>query len=222
MAGQGNGKRHTESRWPGGVPAIRYPERAIIDSLLPAMVERRSAVLTAAPALVHVWGFTGTGGAEEINAAGVTEFSPDDAPVVAGSPILEIAARMMTGMGGRLWGFGLAYRSLAEATVREVGGAAQSESTARLQDRPTAEEVWVATIFDARGHEYTQLRYLYLPDLEPIGWDADTLDRRSTIDDWFDRAYRGIVSAHVWAAALALDATRNHTILGQLQRHLRR
>jgi hypothetical protein len=202
---------------------IRYPERSVIDALFPAMIARRRGVSAIDTALVHLWGFLGTGEADDGNVAGFAAFSPDDTPTTAGSPILDIATRMMTGMGGGLWGFGLAYRTLADAVVRYTDSPAETTSTAqpdRLQDRCTTEEVWVATIFDARGREYTQVQYVHMPGLEPMAWDSDTLDERSTILDWFERVDKGVISAHVWAAAVALDANRNRSVLEELEHRL--
>jgi|GEM_PF-6826995 len=205
------------------MPEIRYPDRSLIGSLLPAMVERRSSAPESDTALVHVWGFTGTGRPEETNAAGFTPFSPDETPN-EGSPILEIATRMMQGMGGRLWGFGLASRTVVEAVHRELddsedpaGPTVSVSRPSRPINGPDAEEVWAATIFDARGLEYTQLQYLHLPDLEPIVWDDDTMPQSA---NWIDRMSQGVIVAHVWAAAMALDADLNRDVLEDIQRKL--
>ncbi|WP_433207763.1 hypothetical protein ACQP1G_22610 [Nocardia sp. CA-107356] len=204
---------------------IRYPDRSIIDTLFPTMIERRRGAETTAPALVHVWGFMGTGEPGDASAAGVAEFWSDSAPTTAGSPILDIAGRMMSGMGGQLWGFGLACRITANLVVREIRNPPEVTTAAKPdepRDGSNAEEVWVATIFDARGGEYTRMQYVHLPDLEPITWDSDTLDKRSTTRDWMDRVENGIISAHIWAAALTLDANRNRSVLQQLERRLLR
>lgn len=205
------------------MPEIRYPDRTLIGTLLPAMVGRRSSAPADDSALVHVWGFTGTGRPDETNAAGFTPFSPDDAPG-EGSPILDIATRMMTGMGGRLWGFGLASRTVIESVHRELDDTADPRKPtvtvsrpARPVTGPDTEEVWAATIFDARGREYTQLQYLHLPELEPIVWDDDTMPQ---VAGWINRMAQGVIVAHVWAAAMALDARRNHGVLDVIQHRL--
>ncbi|MFI5541309.1 hypothetical protein ACIA5H_33490 [Nocardia sp. NPDC051900] len=222
MCGRRNPKRNNNSRRPDTVPAIRYPARSVIDILLPAMITRRSGAPTTDIGLVHIWGFTGTGEDDSASAAGFAEFSPNDTPTVAGSPILDIAGRMMAGMNGRLWGFGLAHQAAADAVVHGIDN--QPDPITSSPDGPeessTTEEVWAASIFDARGREITQLRYVHLPELEPITFDSDTLDRRSTIHDWIDRVQTGVISAHVWAAALALDAQRNRAVLAQLEQRL--
>ncbi|MGW5730172.1 hypothetical protein [Nocardia beijingensis] len=217
MSGRRNHKRNTSTRRSDTVPAIRYPARSVIDILLPAMITRRSGAPTSDTGLVHIWGFTGTGDDDSTSAAGFAEFSPNDSPTVAGSPILDIAGRMMTGMHGRLWGFGLAHQAAADAVVHGIHNEPDTSTTA---PDSTPEEVWAASIFDARGREITQLRYVHLPELEPITFDSDTLDRRSTIHDWIDRVQTGVISAHVWAAALALDAQRNRAVLAQLEQRL--
>ncbi|MER7453718.1 hypothetical protein ABTW96_25920 [Nocardia beijingensis] len=217
MSGRRNHKRNTSTRRSDTVPAIRYPARSVIDILLPAMITRRSGAPTSDTGLVHIWGFTGTGDDDSTSAAGFAEFSPNDSPTVAGSPILDIAGRMMAGMHGRLWGFGLAHQAAADAVVHGIDNEPDTGTTA---PDSTPEEVWAASIFDARGREITQLRYVHLPELEPITFDSDTLDRRSTIHDWIDRVQTGVISAHVWAAALALDAQRNRAVLAQLEQRL--
>ncbi|MEU2105174.1 MULTISPECIES: hypothetical protein [unclassified Nocardia] len=217
MSGRRNHKRNTSTRRSDTVPAIRYPARSVIDILLPAMITRRSGAPTTDTGLVHIWGFTGTGGDDSASAAGFAEFSPNDSPTVAGSPILDIAGRMMAGMHGRLWGFGLAHQAAADAVVHGIDNEPDPGTTS---PNATTEEVWAASIFDARGRESTQLRYVHLPELEPITFDSDTLDRRSTIHDWIDRVQTGVISAHVWAAALALDAQRNRAVLAQLEQRL--
>ncbi|MGF6882550.1 hypothetical protein ABIA39_001492 [Nocardia sp. GAS34] len=205
------------------MPAIRYPDRSLIGTLLPAMSDRRSGAPADDTALVHVWGFTGTGRPDETNAAGFTPFSPGESRT-EGSPILDIATRMMEGMGGRLWGFGLASRTVVEAVHRELDETDTSGGPRVSVSRPlaartglAAEEVWAATIFDGRGREYTRIQYLHLPDLEPIIWDDDTVPQSAA---WIDRMAAGVVVAHVWAAAMALDATRNHGVLEHIQRKL--
>jgi hypothetical protein len=208
------------------MPVIRYPDRSVVDSLLTTMITRRSSAPDAERELVHIWGFTGTGRSGEHNAAGLTPFNPDEIPDTEGSPILEIATRMMEGMGGRLWGFGLAHRTLSEAVSRDIGhsegGPSRAKSiTVRRPSNPVvgpnAEEVWAATIFDARGHEYTYLQYLHMPELEPILWDDDTLSETA---DWIDRIAQGVIAAHVWAATMALDAVGNEAIVADIQRRL--
>ena len=205
------------------MPEIRYPDRSLIGTLLPAMVGRRSSAPAGDNTLVHIWGFTGTGRPDETNAAGFTPFSPEDDPS-EGSPILDIATRMMEGMGGRLWGFGLASRTVIEAVHRELDDTADPGKPVVSVSRPvapitgpSAEEVWAATIFDARGREYTHIQYLHLPDLEPIIWDDDTTPQSA---GWIDRMAEGVIVAHVWAAAMALDSTRNHGVLDDIQHKL--
>ncbi len=223
MSGRRNHQRQSRVGRPDAVPAVRYPSRSTIEALLPAMIARRSSAPAIDPDLVHVWGFTGTGENDAASAAGFAAFSPGDSVVTAGSPILDIAGRMMTGMGGRLWGFGLAHRAAADAVARGIDGDTAEATTPPPSGPPgpsSAEEVWAATIFDARGREFTQLRYVHLAELEPITFDGDTLDQRSTIQDWIDRVEAGVISAHVWAAALALDADRNRAVLGELEHRL--
>ncbi|WP_159846840.1 hypothetical protein [Nocardia sp. CY41] len=222
MSGRRNHKRNSSTRRPDTVPAIRYPARSVLDMLLPAMITRRSSAPSLDTGLVHIWGFTGTGEDDSASAAGFAEFSPNDTPTVAGSPILDIAGRMMAGMHGRLWGFGLAHQAAADTIVHGIDNQPDmtSASPDGSEEVSTTEEVWAASIFDARGREITQLRYVHLPELEPITFDSDTLDRRSTIHDWIDRVQTGVISAHVWAAALALDAQRNRAVLAQLEQRL--
>jgi hypothetical protein len=220
MSGRRNHKRSSSIRRTDTAPAIRYPARSIIDTLLPAMISRRSSAPVTDLGLVHIWGFTGTGDDDTSSAAGFAEFSPDDSPTVAGSPILDIAGRMMAGMHGRLWGFGLAHRAAADAVVHGTDNRSDTTTSTPPEEPSTTEEVWAASIFDARGRETTQLRYVHMPELEPITFDDDTLDQRSTIHDWIDRVQTGVISAHVWAAALALDAQRNRSVLAQLEQRL--
>ncbi|WP_043738881.1 hypothetical protein [Nocardia asiatica] len=223
MSGRRNSQQYNGVRRPDALPEVRYPARPTIEALLPAMIARRSSAPATDPDLVHIWGFTGIGENDTGSAAGFAEFSPGGTGATAGSPILDIAARMMAGMYGRLWGFGLAHRAAADAVAHGIDSDADEAVARPPSGSPgpsIAEEVWAASIFDARGREFTQLRYVHLAELEPITFDGDTLEGPATVRDWIDRVATGVVSAHVWAAALALDADRNGAILGELERRL--
>ncbi|WP_433525633.1 hypothetical protein ACQPZ2_12210 [Nocardia pseudovaccinii] len=89
----------------------------------------------------------------------------------------------------------------------------------RLRERPTADEICAATIFDACGREYTSALYIHMPELGPTVWESNTLDGTDSIRAWIDRFDEGTVSAHVWVATIALDPDRNRNVLNRLRAH---
>jgi hypothetical protein len=211
-------RREAEARDPER-PAPPAPNRALIDRLLPRMIDTRGADRPGDPRAartVHIWALAALG----------TEYAVLDPAVLdadlPGSPIVAATQRLMTQLPEHgVWGFGIACWLVGElfsqadssnaAIPDEVRAAMNSRS---LQDRPSAETYCAAMIFDSRGRSYNAIRPLYIPELGAITWQQKTLNRAST-DDWIRRFDAGAPSAHVWAAATALNAA-NRAVLKRL------
>ncbi|MEU7628517.1 hypothetical protein AB0C34_00835 [Nocardia sp. NPDC049220] len=197
-------------------PTIRYPPRATIDALLTAMMAERKAD-TADPNIdtVHFWGFAS---ADNLMAQETAHTAIVLDPDAERSPILDSAAWLMRRLSGRLWGFGLAYRTVGEMFAGTDGvpeDAIRAARSGRLNERAGADEMYAATIFDARAWSYTALTYTHLPELGPTPtWINDT--RKST-DSWIALFDQRAVAAHAWAAAIALDPDGNHATVARLR-----
>ncbi|WP_330228881.1 hypothetical protein OHA40_22625 [Nocardia sp. NBC_00508] len=210
--------RHTPKahRKPPTASTIRYPPSATVDAILATMMAERSAD-TAAPDAdtIHFWGFACADHPTTQEAAHTAIVVDPDAER---SPILDAAEWLIRRFPGRLWGFGLAYRTIGEMFTGPGGvpqDAIQAAMTGRLHERPAADEVCAATIFDARGFTYTSLTYAHLPELGPTPtWVGDT---RTNTESWIELFDRRVVAAHAWAAAITLDPDANHAAIARLR-----
>ena len=59
--------------------------------------------------------------------------------------------------------------------------------------------------------------YAHLPELGLTGWHEDTLEDSASTGEWIRRFEAGVVSAHVWAAAVTQDPTRNRAVVHRLR-----
>ncbi len=161
--------------------------------------------------IIHFWGFARTGDPATHDTAHIA-IDPD--PDAARSPVLDSAEWLMRRFPGRIWGFGLAYRTFGELFTRP-GDALRAARAGRTDQRDTVETICAATIFDARARAYTALTYTHLPELTPPPtWMDDT---RETTDTWIDLFDRRSAAAHAWAAAITLDPEANHTAITRLR-----
>ncbi|ATL72524.1 hypothetical protein CRH09_39835 (plasmid) [Nocardia terpenica] len=193
-----------------------------MDAILPAMMAKRSIDMVrdaSAARTVHLWGLACTD-ANTASGVAYTVVDLDSDPVK--SPILNAAAGLINRLPGRqLWGFGLACWMVGELFTGngEVPeGALRAMAEGRMKDRPTADELCAAMVFDARGRSYNAVMYVHMPELGVTSWHDDTLEDSASIDEWIGRFDAGVVSAHVWAAAITQDATRNRAVLQRLRR----
>ncbi|MBF6302739.1 hypothetical protein IU459_35180 [Nocardia amamiensis] len=197
-------------------PAIRYPPDIEIDAILARMMAERSSDVTDPDVdSIHFWGFACTDqpGTQE-TAHTVIVLDPD----AERSPILDAAEWLIRRFPGRLWGFGLAYRTIGEMFTGPGGvpqEAIQAAVAGRLSERAGADEMYAATIFDARARTYTSLTYTHLPELGPTPTWVD--DTRDNTDAWIESFDRRIVAAHAWAAAITLDPKANHAAIARLR-----
>ncbi|WP_454195612.1 hypothetical protein [Nocardia sp. Marseille-Q1738] len=195
---------------------IRYPPDTIIDALLATMLaERRAAEADPDADALHFWGFASTDDpATQETAHTVIVLDPD----AERSPILDSAEWLIHRFPGRLWGFGLAYRTIGEMFTGPGGvpdDAIRAATSGRLHERAGADEMCAATIFDARARTYTSLTYTHLPELGPTPtWVNDT---RTNTDTWIELFDQRVVAAHAWAAAITLDPDRNHAAIARLR-----
>ena len=219
-------KRRKQQRYKGVGPhsstAIRYPRRSTLDVILPAMMAKRCAEMAHNPKAaksVHLWGFAAV---DNVSTHDIGYLPVDLDAGTTGSPILDAAGQLISRIPGRLWGFGLSYWAIGEllSGSESIPEDLLADAAAgRLRERPTADEICAATIFDARGREYTSALYIHMPELGPTTWESNTLDGADSSRAWIDRFDEGIVSAHVWAAAIALDPGRNRNVLSRLRAH---
>lgn len=216
-------RRATRKRAPVE-PTPSYPRRTtIMDTILPAMLAKRSIDMVRdarAPRTVDLWGLACT----DVNiATGVayTVVDLDSDPVK--SPILDAAAALINRLVGRqLWGFGLACWMVGEMFT---GNGAVPEEMLRamagrpMKDRPTADELCAAMVFDARGRSYNAAKYVHMPELGATSWQDNPLEDSTSIDTRIARFDAGLMSAHVWAAAITQDPTRNRAVIRRLRDH---
>lgn len=195
-------------------PTIRYPPRATIDAMLAAMLAERRAD-AADIDTVHFWGFART---ENPTAHDAAHLPITLDPEAERSPILDSAEWLIRRFTSRIWGFGFAYLTVGELFTDSVPqDAIQAARAGRLSERPTADPVCAATIFDARARAYTSLTYTHLPELGPAPtWVSDT---RESTDAWVALFDQRAVAAHVWAAAITLDPSGNRAAIARLRGH---
>ncbi|MEU2035117.1 hypothetical protein [Nocardia amamiensis] len=193
-----------------------YPPHATIDALLATMMAARSADTTDQdPDTIHFWGFASTDNPTTQETAHTAIVLDPDAER---SPVLDSAEWLIRRFPGRLWGFGLAYRTIGEMFTGPGGipdDAIQAAMAGRLHERAGADEMCAATIFDARARTYTSLTYTHLPELGPTPtWVYDT---RTNTDIWIALFDQRVVAAHAWAAAISLDPNHNHAAIARLR-----
>ncbi|MGQ4599248.1 hypothetical protein [Nocardia sp. R6R-6] len=197
-------------------PTIRYPPNATIDALLATMMAEFSTESTN-PGLdtLHFWVFAG-GNTRTTQQTAHTAIVLD--PDAERSPILDAAELLIRRFMVRLWGFGLAYRTIGEMFTGPGAvppDAIRAARASRLHERAGADEMCAATIFDARGLSYTALTYTHLPELGPTPtWTNDTSANTTAWIELFDQR---AVAAHAWAAAITLDPDRNHAAIARLR-----
>ncbi|WP_040781760.1 hypothetical protein [Nocardia pneumoniae] len=192
---------------------IRYPPNATIDALLGTMMAERGNDLDTD--VIHFWGFASTDHPANQEAAHTAIVLDPDAQR---SPVLDAAEWLIRRFHRRLWGFGLAYRTIGEMFT-DPGGvphdAIQAATTGTLHERAGADDMYAATIFDARGFTHTSLTYAHLPELGPTPTSVN--DTRDNTDAWIELFDRRVVAAHAWAAAITLDPETNHAAIARLR-----
>lgn len=206
------------------VPTL-YPRRAtIMDAILPMMTAKRSIDMAReadAARIVHLWGLACTDAKPTVRVAH-TVIDLDS--TLVGSPIIDAAGRLLLRLGGRdVWGFGLACQMHGELFT-DTGtprGAVPDEVLSAmdggpLEDRPAAEKLCAAMVYDARGRAYHSIMSLHMPELGRTSWLENTLENKASINAWIGRYYAGVPSAHAWAAAITQDAARNRAVLQRL------
>jgi hypothetical protein len=163
---------------------------------------------------VHLWGL---GCTDADTAAGVAHTVVDLDSDPMKSPILDAAEGLIARLPRRLWGFGLASPMVGELFTGNDGGVPEDVRRAMdggpLKDRPTADDLCAAMVFDARGWSYNAVTYMHMPQLGATSWHDDTLADSASIDGWIDRFDAGVPSAHAWAAAIMRDAAGNRSVL---------
>ncbi|WP_280404550.1 hypothetical protein [Nocardia brasiliensis] len=200
----------------------RYPRRStIMDAILPAMMAKRSIDMlrdASATQTVHLWGLACT---DDDPASDVAYTVVDLGPAALRSPILDAAAGLINQLPGRqFWGFGLACWMMGELFSGADGipvDALRAMTDGPMKDRPTADELCAAMVFDARGHSYNAVMYVHMPELGITSWHHDTLESGASTDEWARRFDAGVVSAHVWAAAISQDVNGNRVVLKRLR-----
>ncbi|MEV6324731.1 hypothetical protein AB0M45_26615 [Nocardia sp. NPDC051787] len=196
--------------------SIRCPPDAAIDTLLTTMMAERSADTTR-PSVdtIHFWGFANTDHPTTQETAHTAIVLDPDAER---SPILDSAEWLIRRFTGRLWGFGLAYRTVGEVFTGPEGvpnEVKQAAMAGKLHERDAADEICAATIFDARARAYTALTYTHLPELGPTPtWVNDT---RGNTDSWIELFDQRVIAAHAWAAAITLDPHANRDAITRLR-----
>jgi hypothetical protein len=198
-----------------------YPGPAVItNAIIPAMMARRSADTARdvrAARTAHLWALAcTTADTTSGTAYTVVDLDAD----VVGSPILAAAEELIVRLAGRqIWGFGLVRWTRGELFT-SAGGMPEELLRAlaerSLGDRPSADDLCAATVFDSRGRSYNAVTYRHLPDLGVIGWQENTLMDSASIDAWVDRFGAGVVPAHAWVLAMAQERDRNRSVLQRI------
>lgn len=98
-----------------------------------------------------------------------------------------------------LWGFGLLFEGFCEEFSPEEIASGEVRRTmlaGHFHERPTADEMCNAVIYDARGNEWAALIYRYLPDrgVSELFTPADTITKPPLG-----------MAGFLWSAALLLD-----------------
>ncbi|WP_280454175.1 hypothetical protein [Nocardia brasiliensis] len=83
-----------------------------------------------------------------------------------------------------------------------------------LSERPAAERVIGATIYDARGGGHTSYVHVHAPELGAAHHSFDTRTRESELVAEY---VGGSLAAHAWAAALHLDQAANREAIAALR-----
>ncbi|MBB5913517.1 hypothetical protein BJY24_002384 [Nocardia transvalensis] len=122
------------------------------------------------------------------------------------NPVHFRAARMKH-TGSPLWGFGLVFEGYCEEFTPEETASGEMRRIileGRLPDRPTAEEMVNAVIYDARGNEWVALTYRYLPERGISDLFTPAAD--------FTKPPLGM-AGYLWSAALLLDPANRLRVL---------
>ncbi|WP_454195244.1 hypothetical protein [Nocardia sp. Marseille-Q1738] len=98
-----------------------------------------------------------------------------------------------------LWGFGLLFEGYCEDLTPEEAASDELRRTmldGHFHERPTADEMCNAVIYDARGNEWVALTYRYLPErgISELFTPADAITKPPLG-----------MSGFLWSAALLLD-----------------
>lgn len=198
-----------------------YPGHAVImDAIIPAMMGRYSfdTAHDAHPAhTAHLWALACTvADTTSGSAYAVVDLDAD----VVGSPILAAAEDLIVQLAGRrIWGFGLVRWTRGELFASDGGvpdELLRALNTQSMADRPGADELCAATVFDSRGRSYNAVQYKHLPDLGMVGWRENTLKNSTAVDTWIGRFEAGVVPAHAWVLAIAQERDRNRSVLQRI------
>lgn len=190
---------------------IYVPDEQTIEAVLADMLTQRAAATTegVADCVVHFWALGDVDGIVpdvfwgEVDPSGCHE---------DGSPILEYATQSLEHIPG-LWGFGISGVGWVEAFTSPEEVPAEAKVAAALgvlSERPNAEQVVGATIYDGRGGAHTSYIGLHTPELGTTHLSFDTYTRTSELVADF---HGGSLAAHTWAAALHLDKDANRAAL---------
>ncbi|GAB2700380.1 hypothetical protein [Nocardia thraciensis] len=121
-------------------------------------------------------------------------------------PVHYLAAQMKHS-GIPLWGFGLLFEGYCEEFTPEETASGEMRRImleGRLPDRPMAEEMCNAVIYDARGNEWVALTYRYLPERGISELFTPAME--------ITRPPLGL-SGYLWSAALLLDPANRPRVL---------
>ncbi|WP_280364625.1 hypothetical protein [Nocardia wallacei] len=183
-----------------GPVTIHYPNDEAIRDLTHWMLDQHRE-WDSAPIF---FGFAADAGGEMTVTAGPLE--NEETTESAMHPVHLRAAHLKhTGMP--LWGFGLVFEGYCEEFTPEETASGETRRImleGRLPDRPTAEEMANAVIYDARGNEWVALTYRYLPER-----GVSDLFTPATA---FTKPPLGL-SGYLWSAALLLDPSNRLRVL---------
>ncbi|WP_024801086.1 hypothetical protein [Nocardia sp. BMG51109] len=183
-----------------GPAPIYYPKDASIRDLTHWMLEQHED-WGAAPMF---FGLAAHPSGELAVTAGPLE--NEETEESAMNPVHFRAAQMKhTGMP--LWGFGLVFEGYCEEFTAEETASGEMRRImleGRMPERPTAEEMANAVIYDARGNEWVALTYRYLPERG--------ISDLFTPADEFTKPPLGM-SGYLWSAAMLLDPANRPRVL---------
>ncbi|WP_156959840.1 hypothetical protein [Nocardia sp. BMG51109] len=183
--------------------------RSLLITMLAARAQDVSPIHT-----VHVWGFACSDlDAGEGREVGRIVLVPEQ--IGRTTPVLDWGEQLCRRMPGT-WGFGFAYFGWVEAFDPEhpiPEDLRRAFDEGRMTERPEAEQVYAAHVFDARGMSYASYLPAHSSGLDVVTDDDDTRDR---VDDMVALFRDGSLCAEVWATALTLDSAGNADVLERL------